>query len=319
MNDEARNSLSAIRGSLYGYHTALSKSDALKNLERLADKKIPTAMHLLGHALWEVVEDSADVDRAFVLISEAAAMGLPSAMASLGAMYMVGAGCKRSFEEALKWYQRSENAWDGWDEFAPRLGRVGLRDYEFRSSFSLKINDRNLRAPVHVLENLNQWQLALKAAFIDAQLAILSEKKSFGGVTNRWDLPFKGHVGGERLFVFGSEKIEKIGFREDWLGVKSEFWMSWSEFPDAGKPVGLAELTSLAEPFEIDAPRIREAYLAQRDPSRKSSWRKFLQVLGRPFAARNTGEYFELCLNRSPVHHEISLRCAGVEIYSRCE
>ena len=55
MNDEARNSLSAIRGSLYGYHTALSKGDALKNLERLANKKIPAAMHLLGHALWEVV------------------------------------------------------------------------------------------------------------------------------------------------------------------------------------------------------------------------------------------------------------------------
>ena len=91
-----------------------------ENLERLANKKIPAAMHLLGHALWEVVEDSADVDRRSFYLS--CCYGVAFCDGGLSVQCTQGAGCKRSLRRHLVVPALETPGW--MDEFAPKaLGR----------------------------------------------------------------------------------------------------------------------------------------------------------------------------------------------------
>jgi hypothetical protein len=59
----------------------------------------------------------------------------------------------------------------------------------------------------------------------------------------------------------GSKYIEKIGFREEWIG--SEFWVRWSDFSGAGLPINFGDLTSLDNLPAEEVAGIRNAYLTQ--------------------------------------------------------
>lgn len=316
MEEATKKVLRESHRAIYGYKSTLSKNEALEKLEHLSERKEPVAMLLLGHALWEGISDSPDINRAFCLTSEAAATGYSSAMTFLGAMHMVGAGCRKDFDEALKWYRLGREAEDGCDLLSPRLRKAGLMCYEFRDSFSLRINDRNLEAPVDVLEKLNHWRLDLKARFIDAQQEILSRNPGIWDITSPWDLPFKGYIGGSYLRVSGENTIEKIGYREDFVGVKSEFWMSWSDFPDAGSPIELGQLSELQGISESDVSGIRKAYLGRPSPPRQPLWKRLKEAISPSVPSQNAQDKFEILMIDSPVHREVSLSCAGDEIYS---
>ena len=306
--------LSEIRRIIYRNLGGQAEIKAIEKLEQLADQKVPEAMHLLGQLLWEGIAIQADVGKAFRYISEAVEMGHSPAMTSLGGMYMVGAGCEKSFAAAIKWHRlRAET----WNTSAPiRIGRVGLGDYEFRSEFSLELNGRRLMAPDSVLEKLNHWRLEVKTKYIDKQSAILEKNPdALGGVSKRV-LPFKGAIGGSCLRIFGSKYIEKIGFREEWIG--SEFYIRWSEFSGAGLPVSFGDLTSLYNLPAEEVEGIRNAYIRQINSKP--------QGLIENFSARTCfssilpeQDEFELQLIGSSVHRETKLLCAGVEVFSKYE
>ena len=304
----------AIRGTIYSDVGGLAETKAVEKLEQLADQKVPEAMHLLGQLLWEGVAFQADVEKAFLYISEAVEMGYSPAMTSLGAMYMTGAGCEQSFASALNWYRRRAETRDSFS--LTRMGRVGLGEFEFRSEFGLELNGRRLVASDPVLEKFNHWRLEVKAKFIDRQSAILERNPdALGGISKR-KLPYYGAIGGSCLRISGSKNIEKIGFREEWVG--SEFWVRWSDFSEAGLPINFGDLTSLDNLPAEEVAGIRNAYLTQINSKPLGLIEQFSAQIGLSSIAPEPDE-FELQLIGSSVHRETKLLCAGVEVFSKYE
>jgi hypothetical protein len=307
--------LSAIRGTIYSDVGGLAEIKAVEKLQRLSDQKVPEALHQLGQLLWEGIAVQADEGKAFRYISEAVSMGHSPAMTSLGAMYMVGAGCEKSFAAALNWYRRGRETWDKMPSI--QFGRVGLNKYEFRSEFNLELNGRRLVAPDSVLERFNHWRLESKAKFIDKQSATLEKNpNALGGVSKR-QLPFKGYIGGSCFRISGAKHIEKIGFREELIG--SEFWVNWSEFLGAGLPISFGDLTSLDNLPTDEVQGIRNAYITQINSKHQGLIEKILAQLGLPSIFPEQEEEFELQLIESSVHRETKLLCAGVEVFSKYE
>ena len=156
----------------------------------------------------------------------------------------------------------------------------------------------------------------MKTKYIDKQSAILEKNPdALGGVSKRV-LPFKGAIGGSCLRIFGSKYIEKIGFREEWVG--SEFWVRWSDFSEAGLPINFGDLTSLDNLPAEEVAGIRNAYLTQINSKPLGLIEQFSAQIGLSSIAPEPDE-FELQLIGSSVHRETKLLCAGVEVFSKYE
>ncbi len=227
-------------------------------------------MHQLGQWLWEGIVAEQDIDKAFGLISRSAQMEYSYAMESLGAMYLVGAGCDRNFETALYWYKRSKETSQYCYAFWPSaIGKVSLGAYEFVSEFSVEINGASFEASNEFLERLNLRRHELRARLIDKQLAMIEATPKFWGkIMNRWSLPFQGAISGCSLIFSGNEIIDQIGWSDGWNDV---IWIEMSELSGAGSPCSYGELRSFSvnnsgDKVNLDnavCDAIRDAYIGR--------------------------------------------------------
>lgn len=273
MNEvESSRSLSRIRRSVPSGSGDLTVHQALLLLAELVDRQIPAAMHQMGQWLWEGIAVEPDVKEAFHLISSAVAMGHSQAMESLGAMYLVGAGCDRNFNTARYWYaQRELTNQEASDQSLVHIGGVGLKHMEFRPDFEFKINGTIFKATDIVLEKLNLGLIQLKASLVEKQLSMIQkDPQKWQSVMRIERLPWRCFIGSPEIILAGKNLIEEVGTSDGWGNVS---WLPLADFSNISERPSLSEFDSLSvgregHEWKLDTNvcrAIRVAYNTQND------------------------------------------------------
>ena len=310
---EIKTALVTIQRAIFWPSDPVAEAEAVAQLNALAEQELPVAMTQLGELLWHGIAVDSDVDRAFSLIRQAAEDGFSEAMISLGAMYLVGAGCPQSFDRALYWYQQRQATENQSSDVI--TGPSTLSEYKFRLAFALDINGQRWTARLPLLERINLWQVEARLKTVAKQSAMLDRNSdAFAGTSKRL-LPFAGASGDALdIILAGPGELTKVGLHNGWIN--ETFWFDLAEMDGPYEPPSLGTLTAIGTASPDIVHGIRMAYC------RKVRWhRSGANALLRLVRGRSSEKtlWFELHLGRSSVSIESKLLCGGETLYSRLE
>ena len=137
-----------VNQKLFDVGDNLIRAKSLSELQSNADQGDPNFQNLLGLLHREGLGVEKNEDKAFELISKAAAKEVPSAEFNLGRFYMIGVGCDIDFDKAIHWLTISAD--HGNERAAYSLGYMYFKGFGVEQDYKKAIS----------WFELSQWSMA---------------------------------------------------------------------------------------------------------------------------------------------------------------